>query len=50
MAIAISMTIATEKKRVNKPSTIAMPPKNSVPAERYAIHEGSPSEPTLSIC
>src|ERR1035441_2117347 len=28
MATAISITMASEKKRVNNPSTIAIPPKN----------------------
>jgi len=33
MATAISITMASEKKRVNKPRTTAIPPKNSVPAK-----------------
>src|ERR1700694_533318 len=49
MATAISMINAAAKKRVNNPSTIAIPPKNSVPAEKYAIHLGRPSEPTKSM-
>src|SRR3977135_4605880 len=36
MATAISTMNAAAKKRVNNPSTIAIPPKNSVPAEKYA--------------
>src|ERR1700682_220953 len=49
MATAISMMNAAAKKRVNNPSTMAIPPKNSVPADRYAIHLGMPSEPTKSM-
>src|ERR1700687_5610511 len=49
MATAISMMNAAAKKRVNSPSTMAIPPKNSVPAERYASHLGKPSDPTKSM-
>src|SRR5258708_13238682 len=46
MATAISIMTAAEKKRVNNPSTIAIPPKNSVPAVRYTIHLPIPTYPT----
>ena len=44
MATAISIRKAKATKRVKSPRTIAIPPKNSVAVERYAIHAGIPNE------